>query len=77
MNFKRLTSYLDSFYAEKNIPGVGFKMYYKNKPVFEHYAGYADAENKIAFGPDTLFNLYSATKVITCTAAMQLGIVQK
>ncbi|MCL2815109.1 MAG: beta-lactamase family protein [Oscillospiraceae bacterium] len=72
MNFKKLTKYLDSFYAEKNIPGVGFKMYYRNKPVFEHYTGYADAENKIAFGADTLFNLYSATKVITCTAAMQL-----
>ena len=72
MNFKKLTSYLDSFYAAKNIPGVGLKMYYKNKPVLEHCAGYADAENKIRFGPDTLFNLYSATKVITCTAAMQL-----
>ena len=72
MNFRKISNYLDSFYAKKNIPGVGFKMYYKNKPVYEHYAGYADAENKILFGPDTLFNLYSATKVITCTAAMQL-----
>ena len=61
MNFKKLTAYLDSFYAEKNIPGVGIKIYHKNKPVYEHYTGYADVENKIAFGADTLFNLYSAT----------------
>ena len=72
MKFEKITSYLNSFYAEKNIPGVGLKMYHKNKPVYEHYAGYANVENKIAFGADTLFNLYSATKVITCAAAMQL-----
>ena len=72
MNFAKFSNYLNTFYAEKNIPGVGLKMYYQNKPVYEHYAGYADVENKIPFGQDTLFNLYSATKVVTCTAAMQL-----
>jgi CubicO group peptidase (beta-lactamase class C family) len=72
MNFKKITRYLDSFYAEKNIPGLGIKMYHQNRPVYEHYAGYSDVEKKTAFGPDTLFNLYSATKVITCAAAMQL-----
>lgn len=72
MNFEKITRYLDLFYSEKNIPGVGCKIYHRNIPVYEHYTGYADAENKIAFTSDTLFNLYSATKVITCTAALQL-----
>lgn len=72
MNFSKLEAYLDSFYMEKNIPGVGFAMYYKHKPVFEHYAGFSDVENQIKFGPDTIFRLYSATKVITCTALLQL-----
>jgi CubicO group peptidase (beta-lactamase class C family) len=70
MNFSKLKAYLDSFYMEKNIPGVGFAMYYKHKPVFEHYAGFSDVENQIKFGPDTIFRLYSATKVITCIRFM-------
>jgi len=72
MNFSKLAAYLDRFYAEKNIPGVGFAMYDKHRPVFEHYAGFSDVENGIKFGPDTIFRLYSATKVITCTALLQL-----
>jgi hypothetical protein len=51
MNFSKLKAYLDSFYMEKNIPGVGFAMYYKHKPDFEHYAGFSDVENQIKFGP--------------------------
>ncbi|BBI30902.1 serine hydrolase domain-containing protein [Cohnella abietis] len=72
MNFDKLTAYLNRFYEEKNIPGVGLAMYYKHEPVFEHYTGYADVDNRIVFGPDTIFRLYSATKVITCTAMLQL-----
>lgn len=72
MNFSKLTEYLNGFYAEKDIPGLGMAMYYKHEPVFEHYAGFSDVENQIQFGPDTIFRLYSATKVITCTALLQL-----
>ncbi|MGO4539254.1 serine hydrolase domain-containing protein [Paenibacillus sp. 2TAB19] len=72
MNFSKLEAYLDRFYTEKNIPGLGFAMYYKHEPVFEHYAGFSDVENQVRFGPNTLFRLYSATKVITCTALLQL-----
>lgn len=72
MNFSKLQAYLDRFYVEKNIPGVGLAMYYKHEPVFEHYTGFSDVENQIKFGPDTIFRLYSATKVITCTALLQL-----
>ncbi|MFD0672746.1 serine hydrolase domain-containing protein [Cohnella sp. GCM10027633] len=72
MNFDKLTAYLDRFYEEKNIPGLGLAMYRKHEPVYEHYTGYADVDNRIAFGTDTLFRLYSATKVVTCTAMLQL-----
>lgn len=72
MNFNRLTAYLDTFYAEKNIPGVGCAVYHRHKPVFEHYAGFSDVENQTRFAPDTIFRLYSATKVITCTAMLRL-----
>ncbi|MDR3120139.1 MAG: beta-lactamase family protein [Clostridiales bacterium] len=72
MNFSKLTAYLDSFYAEKNIPGVGCAVYYRHKPVYEHYAGYSNVEKGVAFGPRTIFHLYSATKISTCTAILQL-----
>ncbi|MDF2543888.1 MAG: serine hydrolase [Herbinix sp.] len=47
-------------------------MYYKHKPVFEHYSGFSDVENQVSFGMDTIFRLYSATKLVTVSAIMQL-----
>ena len=72
MNFSKLTAYLDSFYNDKNIPGAGCAVYYKRKPVYEHYAGFSNVEKKIKFGADTIFKLYSATKISTCIAVLQL-----
>jgi CubicO group peptidase (beta-lactamase class C family) len=72
MNFSKLSAYLETFYAEKGIPGVGCTVYYKHVPVFEHYTGFSDVENQISFGSDTIFRLYSASKISTCTAALQL-----
>jgi CubicO group peptidase (beta-lactamase class C family) len=72
MDFSRLKAYLDSFYAEKNIPGLGCAAYRGHERIFEHYSGFSDVENSVPFGPETLFRLYSATKVITATAVLQL-----
>ncbi|MDR1177153.1 MAG: beta-lactamase family protein [Treponema sp.] len=72
MNFSRLTVYLDSLYNEKNIPGVGCVVYHRCQRVYEHYTGFSDVENKIPFGPETLFRLYSATKLVTAVAVLQL-----
>ena len=35
-------------------------------------AGYRDLENKLPITENTLYNIYSNTKVISCVAAMQL-----
>lgn len=72
MDFSKLSLYLDSFYNEKNIPGVGCAVYHRHKKVYEHYAGFSDVENGVPFGPSTLFHLYSATKLITAAAVLQL-----
>ncbi|GGG65680.1 serine hydrolase [Paenibacillus radicis (ex Gao et al. 2016)] len=72
MNFTKLTSYLEAFYKEKNIPGLGVAMYHKHQPVYEHYTGFSDVENQVPFSRDSIFRLYSATKVITVTALLQL-----
>ncbi len=72
MDFSRMSAYLDSFYQQKNIPGVGCAIYCHHRRVYDHYAGFSNVEEEIPFGPDTLFNLYSATKLITCVSALQL-----
>lgn len=72
MNFAALDRYLDTFYREKNIPGLGCAVTVHGRIAHEHYAGFADFERGIPFGPDTLVNLYSATKISTATAAMRL-----
>ena len=72
MNFRALDGYLDTFYREKNIPGVGVAVSVRGRIVHEHYAGYADVEKGVPFAGDTVFNLYSATKISTVTAAMRL-----
>jgi len=77
MNFSKLKAYLDRFYAEKNVPGLGLAMYHRHKPVFAHDAVFSDVENRVRFGPDTIYRLYSATKVVTCAALLQLYEVGK
>lgn len=71
MNFLNLELFLDSL-IEKGIPGVDCAVYAKHQPVFRHSAGYCDVKNKVPVKQDNLYNLYSTSKVITCTAALQL-----
>lgn len=72
MNFKSLDCYLDRFYREKNIPGLGISIYKDGKQIHMYCTGFADVEKKIPFAQDTMINLYSATKLSTCTAALRL-----
>lgn len=72
MNFKPLNRYLDTFYKEKNIPGVGISVYQHGKHLHTYCAGFANVEEQIPFTDKTMFNLYSATKVSTCTAGLRL-----
>lgn len=71
MNFEVLTNFLDTL-PKRGIPGVDCAIYYKNKSVYRHSAGYADVKSRRPITSDDLYYLYSATKVITCTAALQL-----
>lgn len=72
MNFINLEKFLDSLVTEIGIPGVDCIVYYKNRPVFRHATGYADRENNIKMKGGELYNLYSTSKVITCTCALTL-----
>ncbi len=71
MDFTLLTSFLNQLDGVC-APGVDCKIYYKHKEVYRHSAGYWDIEQKIPVQEDAAYYIYSATKPLTCTAAMIL-----
>ncbi|MBR5614960.1 MAG: beta-lactamase family protein [Clostridia bacterium] len=70
-NFDKLKGFLDTF-LDTGLPGFDCVIYYDGECVLRHSGGYADAENKIRHTGRELYNIYSCSKPITCTAALQL-----
>lgn len=71
MDFTDLKVFLDKI-TKWRIPGADCIVYYQNKPVFRYSAGFADVEKRRPVTAGNLYYLYSATKLITCAAALQL-----
>jgi len=72
MNFDKLTGYLDSLERIYGIPALDCKITQGYETVYRHSAGFANIEKTRLVAPDDLYFIYSCTKVITVTAAMQL-----
>lgn len=71
MDFTALKQFMDRLTAWR-IPGNTINVYRDNKKVFSYSSGYADIENKIPMTDDKLLNIYSCSKPVTVTAALQL-----
>ena len=71
MSFLDLTRFLDTL-PGLDTPGVDCIVMQDHKPIYRHYAGYADREAGLPMNGQERFILYSATKPITCAAALQL-----
>ena len=69
--FSKLTQKLDGF-IEMGIPGYDCIVYHKGKCVYRHFNGFSDTENKVPMNGKEIYNIYSCSKVITCTAALML-----
>ena len=69
--FEKLSRFCDLF-LEMGVPGYDLLIYRDGKEVFRRYNGYSDLENKIPMNGTERYNIYSCSKVITCTAALQL-----
>lgn len=68
--FQNIKKYLDKFEL-LGIPGFDISVWYKGKEVFREMRGVSD-ENGTAMSGNERYNIYSCSKVITCTAAMML-----
>ncbi len=68
----KLTTFLDDFMAEYGLPGYDCSVWQHGQEIYRHSAGYADVENRVPYSAGTLLHIYSNTKVIACTAALQL-----
>ena len=69
--FERTIEFCDSF-IEKGLPGYDLAVYKDGECLFRHMNGYSDYENRIRIQGTEKYNIYSCSKIITCTAALQL-----
>ena len=69
--FEKTKAFCDSF-LERGLPGFDLAVYQNGQCILRHTNGYSDLENKIKMQGNERYNIYSCSKVITCTAALQL-----
>jgi CubicO group peptidase (beta-lactamase class C family) len=69
--YQDLTALLDSF-VEKGPAGCGCALAQNGKVLYEHYSGMADVAAGRPIDENSVYRLFSMTKVIICTAAMML-----
>lgn len=69
--FEKIEEFCDSF-LELGVPGFDLVIYKDGECIFRHMNGYSDLENKVKVNGNERYNIYSCSKVITCTAALQL-----
>lgn len=72
MNFQYLTKYIDNLYDLEGIPSRDIVVYLKGKEVYRHSAGWRNVEKGEPIRRDDLYFMYSASKLLTVTATMQL-----
>ena len=72
MDFTELKNCLDSLVEKYNTPGVDCMVYQNHRPVFRYFTGMRDAENNVEMDGNELYLIFSMTKMLTCTAALQL-----
>lgn len=71
MNFKKLDALLET-QPERGIPFCELIVTHHGETVYHKWVGTADAEGKVPYTPRHLCWIFSATKIITCVAAMRL-----
>lgn len=71
MQTQQLTEFLNSW-EKRGIPAGDCIVVCRHRTVYRHMWGYADAGRTKPLSAQNIYWLYSASKLITCTAVMQL-----
>ncbi len=71
MNTQKLENYINTL-GEADIRALECVVYRDHQKVFQKCFGHSDADQKMPLREDNLYWLFSATKVITCLAAVKL-----
>lgn len=69
--FEATKKFCDSF-LNLGLPGFDLAVYKNGECILRHMNGYSNLESKVKIIGRERYNIYSCSKVITCTAAMQL-----
>ncbi len=72
LDFSKVERHLDSLPVRGGWPGNDCLVMFHGEPVFRHQTGFADLESRAPMTGRERVNLYSCSKVATCTAALQL-----
>lgn len=73
MDFSPVVTYVESVLRkEKNVPGCELRIMRGHETLLRHSSGVRDYAGKEPLRPDDIYFMYSCTKPMTCTAAMQL-----
>jgi CubicO group peptidase (beta-lactamase class C family) len=70
-SLEKLHPLLESF-VEKGPAGCACSVTYQGETRFEDYVGLADLESEKPITADTIYRIYSMSKVVTCVAALML-----
>ena len=71
MHPELLDSYLDSL-KNCGVPGLDLIIRQDRRTLYRHMTGYEDVKGTRPISERTLYRLYSASKIFTCTTAMRL-----
>ncbi len=71
-DFKKLENFIDSLTEEYKVPGAHCIVYQNHEKVFDRICGVSDLESGKKLDSENLFTIFSMTKMLTCTAALQL-----
>ena len=73
MDFSPIIDYIESTLCkEKNIPGCDVKIMRNHETLLRYSSGVRDYDGTQAIKDDDIYLMYSCSKPMTCTAAMQL-----
>ena len=72
MEFTNLKKCMEFLLDEYKTPGLDIIVSKDHQEIFRYTAGFSDLENQRKMQGNEIYDIYSMTKMITCTAALQL-----